>query len=63
MGAATNVTLLPGHTGLSEAEIITLTGVLRFLVIKTGLDVAWVGEAHVRLEVIKQVIKSPSTGE
>jgi len=59
VGTAVKVTLVPEQMLVADADTATdgVTGVLTLIV--TGVDVAVVGEAHVAVEVITQVIISP----
>lgn len=60
VGVAVNVTLVPEQMLVAEAATATegVTGVLTLIVI--GVEVAVAGEAHEAVDVITQVIISPS---
>ena len=59
VGVAVNVTLVPEQMVVADAATATdgVTGVLTLIVM--GVEVAVVGEAHVAVEVITQVMISP----
>ncbi len=59
MGVAVNVTLVPEQILFADALIATEGVTLVLTIMVTGADVAVVGEAHVSVEVITQVISSP----
>ena len=54
-----NVTDVAAHTGLDEADILTLAGKLGFTVIVTVFDVVGLPVAHSALDVRTQVTRSP----
>ena len=56
------VTVVPAHTGLASAAMLTLTGRRGLTVIVTGADVAGLPVAHTALEVRSTVTTSPVTG-
>ena len=60
---AVKVTCPPWHTGLAEADMVTLTGVPVFFFIVMAFDVTGFRIAQDRLEVILHVIKSSSAGK
>ena len=59
VGVAVNVTLVPEQMDVADAATATegVTGVLTLM--EMGAEVAVVGEAHVAVDVITQVIMSP----
>lgn len=61
-GTAVYVTDAPVQTGFSDAEIVTLTGVVVFFFIVMAFEVAGFWMAQERFDVILQVMKSPSDG-
>jgi hypothetical protein len=58
-GEAVKVTGVPEHILFTPAPIVTEGVTIGLTFIVTGFDVAKVGEAHVREDVIIQVITSP----
>ena len=63
VGVAVNVTLVPGHIVVADAEILTLTGRFGFTVMVTEFEVAGFPLVQVELDVIKQVTTSLFTNE
>jgi len=59
VGVAVKVTDVPVQTGLDEAAIATLAGRFGLTIIVTVFDVAGLPVAHVALEVMTQVTRSP----
>ena len=62
MDKALNVTGFPSHTGLAEAEILTLTGSHGLTVRVIPAEVAGLPEVQLRLDVSVQVTTSLFTG-
>jgi hypothetical protein len=60
---AVNVTLVPEHMVVADAEILTLAGKLGFTVIVTVFEVAGFPVAQVAFDVITQVIVFPFAKE
>jgi hypothetical protein len=61
-GVAVYVTDVPEHTGLAEADIVTLTGRLLFTSIVIVFEVAGLSVAQVAFDVITHVTASPFEG-
>ena len=61
-GEALYVTIVPEQTGLTDGEIVILTGKIGLTIIVTVLDVAGFPLAQGALEVSLQVTRSPLRG-
>ena len=59
---AVNVTIVPAHTGLAEAVIVTLTGNTGFTVIVMVLELAGLPVGHMALEVKEHLMVLPFDG-
>ena len=58
VGVVVNVTLVPEHMVVADADMLTLTGRFGFTVIVIVLEVAGLPVVQVALDVITQVIMS-----